>query len=48
MLRADAVASILKQTASGRGPGPAELGYGVIDVAPAVARAQAIGQQQLG
>jgi subtilisin family serine protease len=39
-LRADEVASILEQTASGRGTWNAELGYGVLDVAAAVARAQ--------
>ena len=47
-LRADQVASILEQTASGRGKWNRELGYGILDVAAAVARAQAIGQQQLG
>ena len=45
-LRADQVASILEQTASGRGNWNRELGYGILDVAAAVARAQAIGQQQ--
>jgi len=40
-LRADQVASILEQTASGRGKWNRELGYGVLDVAAAVARAQA-------
>jgi subtilisin family serine protease len=39
-LRADEVASILEQTASGNGSWNAELGYGVLDVAAAVARAQ--------
>jgi subtilisin family serine protease len=39
-LRATQVASILEQTASGRGSWNAELGYGVIDVAAAVAKAQ--------
>jgi hypothetical protein len=39
-LRAPAVAEILKQTASGRGSWTPELGYGVIDVAAAVARAR--------
>ena len=39
-LRAGEVASILKQTASGRGSWTAELGYGVLDIAAAVARAQ--------
>jgi thermitase len=39
-LRAAQVASILEQTASGRGNWNAELGYGVLDVAAAVARAQ--------
>lgn len=39
-LRADEVASILEQTASGQGTWTAELGYGVLDVAAAVARAQ--------
>ena len=39
-LRAAQVASILKQTASGRGGWNAELGYGVLDVAAAVAKAQ--------
>ena len=40
-LRADEVASILEQTASGHGSWNAELGYGVLDVAAAVTRAQA-------
>ena len=40
-LRADEVASILEQTASGQGHWNAELGYGVLDVAAAVAQAQA-------
>jgi subtilisin family serine protease len=40
-LRADEVASILEQTASARGKWSSELGYGVLDVAAAVARAQA-------
>ena len=39
-LRADEVASILEQSASGQGSWNAELGYGVLDVAAAVARAQ--------
>ena len=39
-LRADEVASILEQTASGRGNWNEELGYGVLDVAAAVARAR--------
>lgn len=39
-LRADEIASILEQTASGHGAWSAELGYGVLDVAAAVARAQ--------
>ena len=39
-LRAAQVASILEQTASGRGSWNAELGYGVLDVAAAVANAQ--------
>ena len=39
-LRADEVASILEQTASGQGDWNAELGYGVLDVAAAVAKAQ--------
>jgi len=39
-LRADEVASILEQTASGQGSWTAELGYGVLDVAAAIARAQ--------
>ena len=39
-LRADEVAAILEQTASGQGSWTAELGYGVLDVAAAVARAQ--------
>ena len=38
-LRAEEVASILEQTASGRGRWSPELGYGVLDVAAAVARA---------
>jgi subtilisin family serine protease len=40
-LRADQVASILEQTASGHGKWNRELGYGILDVAAAVARAQA-------
>jgi subtilisin family serine protease len=40
-LRADEVASVLEQTASGQGDWNAELGYGVLDVAAAVAKAQA-------
>jgi subtilisin family serine protease len=39
-LRADEVASILEQTASGQGSWNPELGYGVLDVAAAVAKAQ--------
>jgi subtilisin family serine protease len=39
-LSAQQVAEILKQTASGRGTWNPELGYGVIDVGAAVARAQ--------
>ena len=39
-LRADEVASILEQTASGQGDWNAELGYGVLDVAAAVAKAE--------
>src|SRR6185295_12743336 len=39
-LRADEVASIVEQTATGHGSWTAELGYGVLDVAAAVARAQ--------
>jgi subtilisin family serine protease len=39
-LRSGEVASILKQTASGHGSWTAELGYGVLDIAAAVARAQ--------
>jgi subtilisin family serine protease len=39
-LQAGEVAAILKQTASGLGTWTAELGYGVIDIAAAVARAQ--------
>ena len=38
-LDAEAVAAILKETASGRGDWSPELGYGVIDVAAAVERA---------
>ena len=40
-LSAEQVASILEQTASGRGAWTRELGFGVLDVAAAVARAQA-------
>jgi subtilisin family serine protease len=40
-LRAEEVAAILEQTASGRGTWNPELGYGVLDVAAAVARAEA-------
>jgi subtilisin family serine protease len=40
LLRADEVASVLEQTASGHGDWSPELGYGVLDVAAAVARAQ--------
>ena len=40
-LRAAQVASILEETASGAGRWNAELGYGVLDVAAAVAKAQA-------
>lgn len=39
-LRADEVALLLEQTASGQGTWTADLGYGVLDVAAAVARAQ--------
>ena len=39
-LSAEEVASILEQTASGQGTWNEELGYGVLDVAAAVARAQ--------
>jgi subtilisin family serine protease len=39
-LQAEQVATILKETASGRGSWNPELGYGVVDVASAVARAQ--------
>ena len=39
-LRADEVASILEQTATGQGDWNPELGYGVLDVAAAVAKAQ--------
>lgn len=39
-LRADEVGSILEQTATGQGSWSSELGYGVLDVAAAVARAQ--------
>ena len=39
-LRADEVASILEQSATGNGSWNPELGYGVLDVAAAVARAQ--------
>jgi subtilisin family serine protease len=42
-LRAEQVAAILKETASGRGSWNPELGYGVLDVAAAVARAQGTG-----
>ena len=41
-LTAGEVASILKETASGQGAWNQELGYGVIDVAGAVARAQGV------
>ena len=40
------VASILKATASGKGSWNAELGYGILDVAAAVARAQSIDPSQ--
>ena len=40
------VASILKATASGRGSWNPELGYGILDVAGAVARAQSIDPSQ--
>ena len=50
-LRADEVASILEQTASGQGKWNPELGYGVLDVAAAVAKAdgeaEVAAQQQL-
>jgi len=39
-LRADEVAAIIEQTASGHGAWNPELGYGVLDVAAAVTRAQ--------
>lgn len=39
-LSAEQVASILEQTASGRGAWNPELGFGVLDIAAAVARAQ--------
>ncbi len=39
-LRAGEVASVLEQTASGKGAWSTELGYGVLDVAAAVAHAQ--------
>lgn len=39
-LRADEVAQILKESASGRGSWTPTLGYGILDVAAAVARAQ--------
>jgi subtilisin family serine protease len=42
-LTAQQVAQILKETASGNGRWTPELGYGVVDVAAAVARAQAGG-----
>ena len=41
-LSARDVARILKETASGHGAWTPELGYGVIDVAAAVARAQSL------
>ena len=41
-LLAHEIASVLEQTASGHGAWSAELGYGVLDVAAAVARAQAL------
>lgn len=41
-LNAQQVARILAQTASGRGRWNADLGFGVVDVAAAVARAQAL------
>jgi subtilisin family serine protease len=40
-LRPDEVAAVLEETASGRGTWTPELGYGVVDVAAAVAHAQA-------
>lgn len=40
LLRPDEVAQIIKETASGRGTWTLSLGYGVLDVAGAVARAQ--------
>ena len=46
-LAADEVATILEQTASGGGRWNAELGYGVLDVAAAVARAAEIAQTGL-
>lgn len=42
-LNARQVVSLLQQTASGRGARTDELGYGVIDVAAALARARALG-----
>ena len=42
MLRAAQVAAILEQSASGHGSWNPELGYGVLDVAAAVARAQTL------
>lgn len=41
-LSAEQVASILEQTASGRGAWTPDLGFGVLDVAAAVTRAQAL------
>ncbi len=43
LLRASEVAEILKESASGRGAWNPELGYGVVDAAAAVARAQGRG-----
>jgi serine protease len=45
-LTAQQVAQTLKETASGNGTWTAELGYGVIDVAAAVARAEAPGESE--
>ncbi len=46
-LTAQQVAQILKETASGNGNWTADIGFGVIDVASAVARAQAADSAQL-
>ena len=47
-LTAQQVAAVLKETASGRGTWTPELGFGVIDVAAAVDRAQAVAAAALG